>query len=309
MSKTTSARPAFSGDRSDPQKIVAVIAPQKDELIIEIGAGNGALTFPLAERAGQVIAIEKDPALIPGSSGKTKPDNSSILEQDVSKLIFGKSPAATRPIGAASRSSATCPIPFPRPSCSRSSKTRSSSRGCVFLLQKEVAERHRGRARLQEICPPVHPLPDRISRSASASRGARRFLSAAPGRLGPGIARKRDTAALRDQRSKTVSGDFSGLLSPGAERPFVNNLETLWRSPPARIKDAFTGSRSSQTSAPEQLAIGQFARLLRLLHDSGAATVMRMRCIRVFKFCAYRSNCRLRFQGTDPGLWYKINRP
>ncbi|MGD8536778.1 MAG: rRNA adenine N-6-methyltransferase family protein, partial [Candidatus Aminicenantes bacterium] len=45
-------------------KIIRRISPQEQDLIIEIGAGRGALTFPLAEKAGKVIAIETDPTLI-----------------------------------------------------------------------------------------------------------------------------------------------------------------------------------------------------------------------------------------------------
>ena len=45
-------------------KIVQLIDPQKDELIIEIGAGKGALTLPLAQEGGLVIALEKDPNFI-----------------------------------------------------------------------------------------------------------------------------------------------------------------------------------------------------------------------------------------------------
>jgi 23S rRNA (adenine-N6)-dimethyltransferase len=35
-----------------------------DDLVVEIGAGSGALTRPLSERAGRVIAVERDPVLI-----------------------------------------------------------------------------------------------------------------------------------------------------------------------------------------------------------------------------------------------------
>ena len=47
------------------RKIIDHISPKKEDLIIEIGAGKGMLTFPLTEKAGKVIAIEKDKALIP----------------------------------------------------------------------------------------------------------------------------------------------------------------------------------------------------------------------------------------------------
>ncbi len=46
------------------KKIVQVINPEKDDFIIEIGPGKGALTVALAEKAGKVVAVEKDPNLV-----------------------------------------------------------------------------------------------------------------------------------------------------------------------------------------------------------------------------------------------------
>lgn len=43
--------------------MVAVLAPQPADLVVEIGAGAGALTAHLAGRAGRVLALEVDPAL------------------------------------------------------------------------------------------------------------------------------------------------------------------------------------------------------------------------------------------------------
>ena len=41
-------------------KLIAAIAPQRDETFLEIGPGRGALTRPLAARAGRLVAIEID---------------------------------------------------------------------------------------------------------------------------------------------------------------------------------------------------------------------------------------------------------
>jgi 23S rRNA (adenine-N6)-dimethyltransferase len=43
--------------------LVAEAEIRPDDLVIEIGPGRGALTFPLARRAQRVIALEKDPEL------------------------------------------------------------------------------------------------------------------------------------------------------------------------------------------------------------------------------------------------------
>jgi 23S rRNA (adenine-N6)-dimethyltransferase len=65
--------PRPSGSRSDGQHFLksAVLASElveqahvgSSDLVVEIGAGTGALTRPLAERASRVIAVERDPGL------------------------------------------------------------------------------------------------------------------------------------------------------------------------------------------------------------------------------------------------------
>src|SRR6185503_7421389 len=55
----------FLTDKSTIKKIVDALNPQPGETIVEIGPGRGALTAPLLERVGQLVAIEFDRNLIP----------------------------------------------------------------------------------------------------------------------------------------------------------------------------------------------------------------------------------------------------
>jgi precorrin-6B methylase 2 len=75
MSKTKALGQHFLNDRSILRKIVDITAPRKDELVIEIGAGKGALTFPLADRAGRTktssLSSEKATRKTSSSSNKT----------------------------------------------------------------------------------------------------------------------------------------------------------------------------------------------------------------------------------------------
>ena len=45
------------------KKVVAAIKPNASDLILEIGPGRGALTFPLAAQVQKVLAIEIDRGL------------------------------------------------------------------------------------------------------------------------------------------------------------------------------------------------------------------------------------------------------
>jgi 16S rRNA (adenine1518-N6/adenine1519-N6)-dimethyltransferase len=56
----------------------------KDSLVIEIGPGTGALTLPLAERAGRVIAVDLDERMIEGLRIKTfGMDNVELMHADI----------------------------------------------------------------------------------------------------------------------------------------------------------------------------------------------------------------------------------
>lgn len=53
----------FLRDASVARAIVDLVAPKADDLVVEIGPGEGALTGELGRRAGRVIALEIDRAL------------------------------------------------------------------------------------------------------------------------------------------------------------------------------------------------------------------------------------------------------
>src|SRR3989338_10227380 len=69
------------------QFMVQEIAPQKGEVIIEVGPGEWVLTEHLAKSEAQIIAVEKDHRLIPSLKEKFKDQkNVTILEGDILKF-------------------------------------------------------------------------------------------------------------------------------------------------------------------------------------------------------------------------------
>ena len=73
----------FLTDKRIIQRIIEAVNPQADETIIEVGPGQGALTAPLVERAGRLIAIEFDRNLIPLlNEAFAARDNLTIVEDD-----------------------------------------------------------------------------------------------------------------------------------------------------------------------------------------------------------------------------------
>ena len=122
------------------QKIIGVIDPQPDDLIIEIGAGRGALTFPLVEKAGKVVAVEKDGTLVPFLEEKNLP-NLSVVAKDVLEVNFRRLVGETGFDSGRAKLVGNLPYSISAPLLFKVNAERDAFRKCVFLVQKEVAER------------------------------------------------------------------------------------------------------------------------------------------------------------------------
>lgn len=62
-------------------RLITAVAPTSDQTFIEIGPGRGALTMPLAERAGRVIAVELDRDLA-ATIAPRLPQNVRLVQAD-----------------------------------------------------------------------------------------------------------------------------------------------------------------------------------------------------------------------------------
>ena len=79
----------FLVDRNVLNTIIEAVNPEKDEIIVEIGAGLGFVTKLLAEKAGKVFAIEIDRNAIAHLSGLNI-DNVEIIDENVLNINFSK---------------------------------------------------------------------------------------------------------------------------------------------------------------------------------------------------------------------------
>lgn len=128
----------FLTDKSTIKRIVDALNPQPEETIVEIGPGRGALTAPLIERAGRLIAIEFDRTLIPvlvdefGESGNFKLVESDALTTDICAEIR---PAAT------ARVVANLPYNIATAVLQKLIEQRACLTELILMLQREVVER------------------------------------------------------------------------------------------------------------------------------------------------------------------------
>jgi 16S rRNA (adenine1518-N6/adenine1519-N6)-dimethyltransferase len=113
-----------------------LIAPQPDDVFLEIGPGRGAITLPIALRARRVVAIEIDPALIPALRDKTAAEprieirHLDALAAELEVLV----PPGARLVG-------NLPYAISSPLLRRILDARAHFKDAHLMLQKEVAER------------------------------------------------------------------------------------------------------------------------------------------------------------------------
>lgn len=125
----------FLTDQGTLRKIIDVIDPGDEDIIIEIGGGRGSLTRPLTERAAGVICIEKDRHLadLLKNLGLA---NLTVIEGDALRMHFARltDHSQVKVVG-------NLPYSISTPLLQKILFERERICFCVFLLQKEVAER------------------------------------------------------------------------------------------------------------------------------------------------------------------------
>lgn len=122
------------------QKIVDALETGPEDLVIEIGPGQGALTFPLARKAGRILAIEKDYCLAE-SLEKRKPDNLEVIKGDILHLDLTKIINHYRREGETVKLAGNLPYHISSQVLFVLLEVKALVERAVFLFQKEVAQR------------------------------------------------------------------------------------------------------------------------------------------------------------------------
>jgi 16S rRNA (adenine1518-N6/adenine1519-N6)-dimethyltransferase len=127
--------------RSDlAQRIVEQARIRDEDVVVEIGAGAGALTAYLAGRAARVVAIEKDDGLVEllreemGAIPNLEIVHADVLEVDLAAVAERHHAVTLAVIG-------NIPYNITTPILERLFEQRRVVRSAVLLVQKEYAER------------------------------------------------------------------------------------------------------------------------------------------------------------------------
>jgi 16S rRNA (adenine1518-N6/adenine1519-N6)-dimethyltransferase len=115
-------------------RIVDAIDPAREDFIVEIGPGEGALTRPLLSRAGKIEVIELDRDLASGLASEFPPPRVTVHCADALEYDLTRFPAGMRLVG-------NLPYNISTPLLFHLARYAERVRDMHFMLQREVVER------------------------------------------------------------------------------------------------------------------------------------------------------------------------
>ena len=136
MNKRRALGQHFLRDPGIARAIVGLLEPTTNDLVVEIGPGEGALTDELARRAGRLIALEVDTALL--ERLRRRLPNVELVEADARTWEYG---ALTRPPGGRVLVVGNLPYSVGKPIVAALLEARAALDAMALMLQREVAER------------------------------------------------------------------------------------------------------------------------------------------------------------------------
>lgn len=243
------------------RKIVDAIDPKPGDVIVEVGAGRGVLTARLAEKAGRVVALEKDERLIPALR-ETMPANVEVVHADVLKADFR---AILKKAGVpALRLVGNIPYSISSPLLFRALDERELLADCVFLLQKEVAERVTAGPGSKSYAPLGILLQNEFE--------ARIAFLVAPGSFSPPPKVQSALLTLRRRPTPLHPGAADEPYRAFLRAAFAERRKMLWknlarRATPTAITAAYEALGLARNVRAEQLSSDQLFALFRALQN------------------------------------------
>ena len=240
----------FLHERGVVERIVHAINPKPGERLVEIGPGQGAMTFPLLDRHGALTAIEFDRDLLTpltlqaASHGALTLIHANVLDVDLTALAAG---APIRLVG-------NLPYNLSSPILFHALEHAASITDMHFMLQKEVVERM--------AAGPGNKVYGRLSVMLQAYCEVTMLFVVGPGAFRPPP--KVDSAIVRlvPRPAHTVGIDDARRFSDVVRAAFGQRRKTL-RNALSTVMDgdAITAAGIDPQTRAEQLAVADFVRL------------------------------------------------
>jgi 16S rRNA (adenine1518-N6/adenine1519-N6)-dimethyltransferase len=132
----------FLADRGYIERIVLAVDPQPGDRLVEIGPGQGAITFPLLRRQGELTVIEFDRDLItPLMEASEGIGRLTVIHKDVLQVDFTRLAADDGHAAPQIRLVGNLPYNISSPILFHALEHAAAVRDMHFMLQKEVVDR------------------------------------------------------------------------------------------------------------------------------------------------------------------------
>ena len=236
----------FLADTRVRQRIVEALRLTREHTVIEIGAGAGAMTGLLAERAGRVVAVELDAKLAAGLREKFASDpRVEVVEGDILRVpldypgvkVFGNLPYYI-----------TSPILL------RLFEQAHQFEDLVVMVQKEVAERLAAAPGSRDY--------GLLTVTARFYTQPKLLFTVPPGAFRPPPKVDSALVRLRPERKQVPGGDERGFFRLARasfarkRKTLVNNLKGLY--PAGRLMAAMEQAGIPARARAEEVPLEQF---------------------------------------------------
>lgn len=242
----------FLHDQNIIESILRLLDPSPGEHIVEIGPGQGALTYPLLQRCEKLIAIELDRDLVPilkkkaADLGELEVINADVLEFDLASLPGNK---IYRLVG-------NLPYNISTPLMFHLLESVAQIKDMHFMVQKEVA--------LRIVARPGDNNYGRLSVMLQYQCNSQYLLDVAPGCFKPPP--RVDSAVIRliplDKPEHDV-GDYQNF-SKIVQTAFGQRRKTISNSLKSLLdRDTIINCGIDPRMRAENLALSDYAKLSR----------------------------------------------
>jgi 16S rRNA (adenine1518-N6/adenine1519-N6)-dimethyltransferase len=257
----------FLVDPHVQERIVAAAEVQDTDVVVEIGAGLGALTARLAALAKKVIAIDRDAHLVPilRSELADRP-NLEIVLGDALEFDLGQAArAAGQPLVVVGNLPyvVTSPVLFATIEAAQGGQVVDRA---IFMVQKEFAQRM--------LAPPGSRTYGRLSVMVQQAASAEILFHVGAGAFLPPPAVTSTVIRLRPRAQPLAAVRDAGLFARVVREAFGARRKMLRRALEpgfgVRAAAALEAAGIAGTRRAEELAVADFARLANALAEDHA---------------------------------------
>lgn len=240
----------FLHERGVVDKIVLAVNPQPGDRLVEIGPGQGAITFPLLKKHGALTAIEFDRDLLaPLQAAARELGALTVISADALKVDL-----TALADGGKLRLVGNLPYNLSSPILFHALEHASSIQDMHFMLQKEVVDRM--------AAAPGSKVYGRLSVMLQACCQVQPLFTVAPGAFRPPP--KVDSAVVRllPRAADTIDIDDRGRFAAIVRAGFGQRRKTLRNAMQDVVDTAtMTAAGIDPGARAEQLSVADFVRL------------------------------------------------